>query len=132
MFVTSSFLLLPEVAPALSLSEGSELVDRAVIDGAVNYVVRQQEKSGRFPVIGRLHNYYLLVHVYTHTHTHTHTHVFNRLSLTVLNSRLAISYSIMYMYVTVEHLYSGYTCTCTTRSICIEDLFSVVPRFQGL
>ena len=52
----------PEVAPVLGLSEGSELVDRSVIDGAVNYLVRHQEESGRFPVIGHVHNYNLLVY----------------------------------------------------------------------
>jgi CD109 antigen len=60
---TARFLLEasdPEVAPALGLSEGSELVDSSVINSAVTYLVRQQEESGRFPVIGRVHNYYLL------------------------------------------------------------------------
>ena len=49
------------VATSLGLAEGSELIDPTVIRGAINYLIRNQEESGRFPVLGRLHNYYLLV-----------------------------------------------------------------------
>ena len=53
--------MIPAVATSLGLAEGSELVDPQVITGAINYLISNQERSGRFPVIGRLHNSYLLV-----------------------------------------------------------------------
>ena len=62
MFVLST---IPALAPTLGLSEQSELIDPVVITGAINYLINQQESSGRFPVIGRLHNYYLLVIVFS-------------------------------------------------------------------
>ena len=54
-------VVIPAVATSLGLAEGSELVDPQVISGAINYLISNQERSGRFPVLGRLHNYYLLV-----------------------------------------------------------------------
>ena len=58
---TITVKLILDVVTSLGLAEGSELVDPQVISGAVNYLINRQEKSGRFPVIGRLHNSYLLV-----------------------------------------------------------------------
>ena len=49
------------VATALGLVEGSELVDPTVPTAAINYLIGKQRKSGKFQVIGRVHNYYLLV-----------------------------------------------------------------------
>lgn len=40
---------------------GSDVVDRAVVDGAVNYIVRRQSRDGSFSIIGRVHNYQLMV-----------------------------------------------------------------------
>ena len=41
--------------------ESIDVVDRAVVDGAVNYVRSKQNSNGAFPVVGRVHNYRLLV-----------------------------------------------------------------------
>jgi len=40
---------------------GSELIDKAVIDGAVNYTIHKQGRSGKLPIIGRVHNFGLMV-----------------------------------------------------------------------
>jgi len=40
---------------------GSELIDKAVIDGAVNYTIHKQRRSGKLPIIGRVHNFGLMV-----------------------------------------------------------------------
>ena len=45
----------PEQAP------GTELIDKAVIDGALNYIVRNQGRQGQLPIVGRVHNFGLLV-----------------------------------------------------------------------
>jgi alpha-2-macroglobulin len=50
----------PDVATSLGLADDSELIDPEVITSAVSYLIRSQEKSGQFPVLGRLHNYHLL------------------------------------------------------------------------
>ena len=53
----------PEQAP------GTELIDKAVIDGALNYIVRNQGRQGQLPIVGRVHNFGLLVGTYNiHTH----------------------------------------------------------------
>ena len=57
-------IVIPEFAPALGLSKGSELVKSTVIYVALSYLIERQEESGRFPVIGQVHNYYLLVHIH--------------------------------------------------------------------
>ena len=38
-----------------------EIVDQAVITGALNYILSNQEKSGRLPIVGRVHNFGLVV-----------------------------------------------------------------------
>ena len=48
-------LFFPEQAP------GTELIDKAVIDGALNYIVRNQGRQGQLPIVGRVHNFGLLV-----------------------------------------------------------------------
>ena len=53
----------PEQAP------GTELIDKAVIDGALNYIVRNQGRQGQLSIVGRVHNFGLLVGTYN-THTH--------------------------------------------------------------
>ena len=40
---------------------GTELIDKAVIDGALNYIVRNQGRQGQLPIVGRVHNFGLLV-----------------------------------------------------------------------
>lgn len=54
-------LHISEITPHLGLPEGSELIETTVIRGAIHYLTRQQEASGRFPVIGFVHNHYLMV-----------------------------------------------------------------------
>ena len=56
---------------------GTELIDMEVIDGALNYIVRNQGRDGQLPITGRVHNFGLVVHAHVHTHTHTHTHTHN-------------------------------------------------------
>ena len=48
-------IVFPEQTP------GTELIDKAVIDGALNYIVRNQGSEGRLPIVGRVHNFGLLV-----------------------------------------------------------------------
>ena len=53
---------------------GTELIDKAVIDGALNYIVRNQGRQGQLPIVGRVHNFGLLVCTkLTRTCTYTHT-----------------------------------------------------------
>ena len=48
-------IVFPEQEP------GTELIDKAVIDGALNYIVRNQGRQGQLPIVGRVHNFGLLV-----------------------------------------------------------------------
>ena len=64
----------PEQAP------GTELIDKAVIDGALNYIVRNQGRQGQLPIVGRVHNFGLLVctkltHYNQHPCRHLQSHV---------------------------------------------------------
>lgn len=56
-----AFLHISELTPHLGLPEGSELIETTVIRGAIHYLTREQKASGRFPVIGFVHNHYLMV-----------------------------------------------------------------------
>ena len=62
----------PEQAP------GTELIDKAVIDGALNYIVRNQGRQGQLPIVGRVHNFGLLVctlHIHTTINMHVDTYI---------------------------------------------------------
>ena len=53
---------LPPLPPPLSEQEpGQGIVDQAVITGALNYILNNQEKDGRLPILGRVHNFGLVV-----------------------------------------------------------------------
>ena len=56
-------IVFPEQAP------GTELIDKAVIDAALNYIVRNQGRQGQLPIVGRVHNFRLMVctlHIHHH------------------------------------------------------------------
>ena len=54
-------IVFPEQAP------GTEFIDKAVVDGALNYIVRKQKRAGQLPIVGRVHNFRLLVCTHTHS-----------------------------------------------------------------
>ena len=43
------------------MPKGTVFVDEAVTTAAIRYIVNQQAKSGRFPIIGSFHNSHLMV-----------------------------------------------------------------------
>ena len=45
----------------MRVPKGTVFVDEAVTTAAIRYIVNQQAKSGRFPIIGSFHNSYLMV-----------------------------------------------------------------------
>ncbi len=40
---------------------GTEIIDMSVINGALNYVINNQRKTGEIPIIGRVHSFSLFV-----------------------------------------------------------------------
>ncbi len=46
---------------------GMEIIDMSVIDGALNYVLRNQRKTGELPIVGRVHSFNLFVSSKLHT-----------------------------------------------------------------
>ena len=76
----------PEQAP------GTELIDKAVIDGALNYIVRNQGRQGQLAIVGRVHNFGLLVCTkLTHTCMYTHTFTQCVVSISHIISNTSIS-----------------------------------------
>ena len=128
-YFTSAYVdyVFPEQAP------GTKLIDKAVIDGALNYIVRNQGRQGQLPIVGRVHNFGLLVCAkLTHTCMCTHTftqcvvhisHIISNTSLSALSPKLVKAMGIWLLLQQLT-VCAKSNCSVLSEFVCFHFLSS--------